>query len=94
MAEFVENELNFHQLAKIHMTFANWRMSGGCTGESHVDFRQLASVQGVYWRVSTGLSPLAKVLLAKVILAKFRLAYALINGYLCKKKLVYKFDLP
>ena len=81
MAEFVENELNFHQLANVQ----------GCVGENPHDFRQLANVRGVYWRkscglspigecpgvywrMSTGLSPLANVLLAKVILAKFRLA--------------------
>ena len=32
----------------------------------------MAKVQGVYWRKYSGLSPLAKVLLAKVLLAKFR----------------------
>ncbi len=59
-------------LAKVRGTFANWRNSRSCIGESTVDFRQLAKFQGACWRKYSGLSPLAKVILAKILLAKFR----------------------
>jgi hypothetical protein len=39
-------------------------------GESTVDFRQLAKFPMVYWRKFSGISPLVKVLLAKILLAK------------------------
>jgi len=42
-------------LANAHLTFANWRMSRGYTGESRVDIRQ-------YWRKSSGHSPVLAVL--------------------------------
>ena len=32
-------------LAKVQWTFANWRNSRECVGESTVDFRQLAKVR-------------------------------------------------
>jgi len=32
-------------MAKVHCTFANWRNSRGCIGESVVDFRQLAKFE-------------------------------------------------
>jgi hypothetical protein len=49
---------------------SNWRNSSRGVGESTVDFRQLAKFQRVYWRKFSGISPLAKVLLAKLLLAK------------------------
>ncbi len=44
-------------LAKVHSTFANWRISMGYIGESSFDFRELAKFQGVYWRTFTVLPP-------------------------------------
>ncbi len=58
-------------LAKVRWTLANWRKYWGYIGESPVDIRQLANVGEVYWRNYSGLSPLANVQLAKVLLAKF-----------------------
>jgi hypothetical protein len=49
---------------------SNWRNSSRVVGESAVDFRQLAKFQYGYWRKFSGISPLAKVLLAKILLAK------------------------
>ncbi len=48
-------------MAKVH----------GCIGESPLNFLQLAKFQGVYWRKYSEFSPLAKVILAKILLAKF-----------------------
>ena len=56
-------------LAKVQWTFANWRNSRGCIGESTVNFRQLAKLQGMYWRKYGGLSPTGETprdVLAKV----------------------------
>ncbi len=50
------------QLAKVHCTFANMFGRISTIGESLVEFRQYTS----------GFSPVANVLLAKVLLAKFR----------------------
>ena len=59
-------------LAKVRWTFANWRNSTECIGESTVDFCQLVKFRGMYWRKYSGFSPMVKVLLAKVLLEKFR----------------------
>ena len=56
-------------LAKVHWTFANWRKCKGYIGESSVEIRQLAKVQGIYWRKFTGNSPIGEStggILAKV----------------------------
>ncbi len=39
-------------LAKVQWISANWRKYRGYIGESSVDIRQLAKVQGVHWRIS------------------------------------------
>jgi hypothetical protein len=39
---FANGEIPGGALAKVQWTFANWRNSRGCTGESTVDFRQLS----------------------------------------------------
>ena len=53
-------------------TFANnWRKSWGYIGECPPDFRQLANVQGIYWRKSGGYSP---------ILTKVRWTFASISS--------------
>jgi hypothetical protein len=52
----------------------------GCIGESTMDFRQLARFQGMYWRKYGGLSPLVKVLLAKVLLVKFRYPFRTLSN--------------
>jgi hypothetical protein len=52
-------------LTKVQWIFANWRNYRGYIGESALDFRQLVKFYRVYWKKSTELSPLTKVLLAK-----------------------------
>ncbi|CAM4855354.1 unnamed protein product [Rotaria socialis] len=47
-------------LLKDHCTFANWRNSTECIGESIVDVRQLAKFQRPYWRKYSGLSPIGE----------------------------------
>ena len=47
-------------LAKVRWTFANWRNSRGCVGESTVDFRQLAKFQRMCWRKYSGLSSIGE----------------------------------
>jgi hypothetical protein len=47
-------------LAKIQWTFANWRNSRESIGESMMDFRQLVTFQGRYWRKYGGLSQLLR----------------------------------
>jgi hypothetical protein len=49
VAEFVENELDFHQLANVQ----------GCVGENPHDFRQLASVQGCIGECPVGEVPVS-----------------------------------
>jgi hypothetical protein len=50
------------QLAKVHRTFANASFGISPIGESAVEFRQY----------TPGFSPVANVLLARILLAKFR----------------------
>ena len=47
-------------LAKVRWSFANWRNSRKCIGESTVHFRQLAKFQGMCWRKYSGLSPIGE----------------------------------
>jgi hypothetical protein len=63
LANIGERLLEFRQLAKV-LIF---------TGERSVEIRQLAKVQDVYWRKTSGRSPMAKVRFAKFLLANFRL---------------------
>jgi hypothetical protein len=43
-----------------------------CVGESAVDFQQLARFHEVYWRKTSGLSPLAKVLVGESLIGEIR----------------------
>jgi hypothetical protein len=52
--------LEIRQLAKVYWTFTNCREYRGYIGESSLNFRQLANIQGVYWRKSTELSPIGE----------------------------------
>jgi hypothetical protein len=59
-------------LANVQWTFASWPKYKGYIGESSMEIRQLANVQGLHWRKFSGRSPMAKVHFAKFLLAKFR----------------------
>ena len=56
------------KLLKVHKTFA--------TGESTVDFRQLAKFRRMYWRKYSGLSPIGEI--SEDVLAKVQWTFA--NG--------------
>ncbi len=69
LANIGEGLLDFRQLAKV-LTF---------TGERSVEIRQLAKIQDVYWRKTSGHSPMARVQFAKFLLANFRLPFRSIH---------------
>ncbi|CAF4840481.1 unnamed protein product, partial [Rotaria socialis] len=47
---FANGEVPPNVLAKVQWTFANWRSSTECVGESTVDVRQLAKFHRMCWR--------------------------------------------
>ena len=61
-----ESTVDFRQLAKFQRMY--WRNFRGCIGEISEDV--LAKFQRMYWRKYSGLSLMANVLLAKVLIGE------------------------
>ncbi|CAF1552362.1 unnamed protein product [Rotaria magnacalcarata] len=65
-------------LLKDHCTFANWRSSTECIGESTVNFHQLAKFQRPYWRKYSGLSPIGEA--PPYVLVKVQWTFAIVES--------------